>query len=278
MGVESAIPQIVSDFTQDTYRKALVFGALANRQYEGEAIPGGSVKVTTVDPASVGSYTKASGVTWSDTGVSARVLMIDQDKYIAQTLDNKDAVQSKPDLAAAIGRNIGYAVANDIDAYIAALYGAAGVTNGTTGSPTSITSSNVLQYFMTMWEGLNANNTPGDGLLAFIPGWLKTKLVLAKVSSVTDNAQAWANGYIGNVAGFEVFVSNNVNSSGTSYYMPMFFRRNDTIALAEQIMSMEQVNRESYFDTGWKARLVYGAKVMRPESLAVGYWVGGAET
>jgi hypothetical protein len=58
----------------------------------------------------------------------------------------------------------------------------------------------------------------------------------------------------------------------------MFFRRNDSLAMAEQINKMEALRLENQFGDGMRSLMVYGTKTLRPESLAVLYCAEGSES
>ena len=58
----------------------------------------------------------------------------------------------------------------------------------------------------------------------------------------------------------------------------MFFRRDDTIGFAEQLSEIEAVRHENSFGDGIKSLMVYGGKVLRPESLGVLYCAEGSES
>ena len=78
--------------------------------------------------------------------------------------------------------------------------------------------------------------------------------------------------------GFDILESNNISRSGTTWYAPMFFSAGDTIAFAEQIMNMEALRDKDTFSDYMRGLIVYGAKVVRPSSLAVADVAEGSET
>lgn len=275
MGVDSAIPQIVSDITQASYKKGLVFGGLANGRYTGAVSKGSSVKVISVGAAPTREYTTAD-ITWDPVDAAARVLQIDRDYYTTQSFEDKDEVQAQPSLVADIAAEMGYSLADNVDTYLGTLYASAGNVIGSATGVIEINSANALEYLLTAAEKLYDNNVPKNGFVAVLPNWFITKLGLAKVDTYDTNG-TFMTGEVGQAGGFRIFQSNNVYASGTTYWCPMFFRAQDTIALAEQIKFQEVLRRESRFADGWRARIVYGAKVMRPEALTTIYCKSKAE-
>lgn len=80
--------------------------------------------------------------------------------------------------------------------------------------------------------------------------------------------QVLRTGQVGQAAGFEIFISNNVpNTTGTKYKIlcghPM------AITFADQIDKVEAYRPERRFADAVKGLHVYGAKVIRPEALVV---------
>lgn len=277
MSIEQFKPTIWSDFIFRSYDKNFVFAALTNRDYEGEISNyGDQVKINEIADVSASTY--SGTVTYSEVEDAAKYLKIDQQKYIALQIDDVDAAQTKPKVMQEVTRKIGVGFADDVDLYIAGLYTEAGITSGTTASPTAITSANVISQFRDMGTSMSENKVPRDNRVAVVPPWLAAKIDLAGVIRNTNNPNILNEAYIGRFMGFEVFESQNVASSGTTWYAPMFFRAGDTIAHAEQIMEMEALRSETSFKDKIRGLFVYGSKVVRPDSLGVLYCSEGAES
>ena len=124
----------------------------------------------------------------------------------------------------------------------------------------------------------DTNNVPQDNRVMVVPPWFIQKLYLAKVIRDTDNSNGLANGYMGNIDGWNVYMSNNVVHSSTTWYAPMFFRAGDTIAHANQLTSVESMRLQTSFGDGVRGRMVYGSKVVRPSSLGTLYCSQGSES
>ena len=277
MGVESMIPRIWSDLTVEKLQNALVFGGLANTGYEGEITGyGDSVTISTVGHPTVSDYTGAD-FTWEDVDAAARVLKIDKAKYATQLLGDVEAAQIKPKIVNQITQNLAYSLADSVDADVAKLYTDAGIVDGSTGTVTEVDSSDVLEYVFNIGTKMNENNVPSQGRVLVVPPWFVEKMQLAKVTLDTDNSAALATGFVGSFGGFQIYWSNNVANSGTSWWAPMAFRAGDGIALAQQLVSMETTRTEKNFKTGVKSLVVYGCKVIRPEAVYAGFCKPGAE-
>lgn len=73
---------------------------------------------------------------------------------------------------------------------------------------------------------------------------------------------------VARAAGFNVYISNNVpNTTQTKY--KVIASTNACGTYAEQILKTEAYRREKGFDDGVKGLHVYGAKILRPEAVAV---------
>ena len=277
MAIEQFKPTIWSDLVFKSYDKNFVFAALANRDYEGAISNfGDQVKISEIGDISTSSYTGT--VTYSDVDDASKYLQINQQKYIGITIDDIDNAQTKPKLMSEISRKIGVGFADDVDSHLAGKYTDAGITSGTTGAPTAITSANVTSQIRALGTNMSDNKVPNDRRVAVLPPWLVAKIDLAQIIRNTNNPFILNNAYVGRFMGFDIFESQNISHSGTTWYAPMFFRSNDTLAHAEQIKSMEALKDKDSFADYMRGLMVYGSKVVRPDSLAVLYCSEGAES
>lgn len=279
MSIENFKPTIWSDLIFIEYDKSLVFASLTNRDYEGE-IQGYGDKVKINEIGEVTTNTYSGTVTYETPSDASKFLLIDQQKYAAVSVEDVDNAQAKPKVMGRIANRIGYSLAEDMDTFVAGLADEAGITSGlgTEASPISITSANVTNYLSLVAQGMDEQNCPQGGRVAVVPPWFAQKLTLAKITKDTDNTEALTRGYVGTYYGFDIYMSNNISHSGSTWYKPMFFLRNDTIAFAEQLMLTEAMRAETAFADRLRSLAVYGGKVIRPNSLAVLVCAAGAES
>ena len=278
MALNEFKPKIWSDKVFESYNKNFVFAALANREYEGEIKNfGESVKINELGDVTVKDYT--GSVLYEELDDASKLLLIDQKKYAAVTVDDADEVQTKPKLLNLHTAKIALGLADNLDQALAGKYTEAGETiTGTTGSPTAITSANIISTMGNAGVALDDNNVPSDNRVAIVPPWLYNKMSLAGIVKSTDNPNFLAKGFVGEFMGFDIFKSNNISHSGTSWYAPMIFRSNDTIALADQLQKMEGVRDKDTFGDYMRMLHIYGCKVVRPTSLATMFVSNGTET
>lgn len=280
MGLENFNPTIWSAKLFVRLRKALVFASLVNNDYEGEIMNmGDTVKINEIGTVTINDYTKYGAITWQQLNSAQKVLTIDQAKTFSFTVDDIDTAQQNPKIMNAAMNEAAYALADTVDQHIAGLYTQAGVKNttymGTSGSPISVSSGNVILTLSYASRYMSEANVPEANRIMVIPPWLHQKLLLAEVGGISATAVpkvfddgALTSGYIGDALGFRMVLSNNVQNSATSVSAVMALNRS-AITYAGQISKITAVNREDYFDQGVKGLYLYGTKVVRPEALCV---------
>ena len=250
-------------------RKALVFGGLADRKYEGILTKGDKVIVSEISAVTVNDYTRYSGVTWQDADSVDKTLYIDQEKSTSIWMDAVDLKQAAAgDVVSKYNQETAYALANTIDAHLASKYTEA----GSTVTALTVSSSTVLKNLGDIAEKFNEDNVPmGDRWLP-VPPWYQNLIVQSTTGLITytavpkvfDNG-VLTSGWIGEIFGIQLLMSNNVNNNGTAWNLMAVSR--DALAFVGQISAVESVKREDYFGEGIKTLYVYGAKTMRPNAM-----------
>lgn len=277
MAFETFKAQKWTDGVLDNLENAQVLVALANRDYDGLVKKGTSVVINEIGNVTVGDY--EGTVEYEDVDSASKVIQITEHSYVGIKLDDIDKIQANQNLSAKLQQRMGYGLANKQDTFMASKYSDAGITiSGTTGSPTSITSANIISLFTGANRELDENNAPTTNRVAVITPWLKEKMVLAKILRDTDNSSTFTNGYVGDYLGFEVHVSNNVPHSSTTWYTPMFFIKGMSIAFVDQMSEMEALRSETSFEDKLRALDLYGGKVVYPKTLAIAYVSQGSES
>jgi hypothetical protein len=166
-----------------------------------------------------------------------------------------------------------YALRDEADKYVAGLY--IDALNGIGGSGgTQITATNAYEKLVDLSVILDENNVPKAGRWVVIPSWVHGKLLQDSrfVASGSDNAEnRLQNGVVGFAAGFSVLTSNNIvkeNVGGADVWRAMAGYAG-AISYAEQIMSVEAFRPENRFADAVKGLHVYGAKLVRPDGVAI---------
>ena len=275
MSTKNFIPTLWNDAIFQGYDENFVFTQLANRSYEGQVQEmGDSVRVNEIGDITSTAYT--GSISWTEVDDAQKVLLIDQQHYIAKTLGDIDAIQAKPKLMGEITRKMGIGMSDTIDTSMANLYAQAGITDGSTGSPDEVLSTTILHKISEMSQAFDENNVPQDRRVMVVHPWFVHKLRIAGLNTQTNNIPLYNTGFVGEVLGWDVFQSNNCANSSTTWYANYFFRQGDSIALAEQLKEMEVVRREDSFSDGVRQLAVWGVKVMAPESFGIMYNTNGA--
>lgn len=282
-------PTMWSDQLIVDVEKSLVFRNVANTDYQGEITAAGNVvKINEIGDVTVNSYTENSSLTYQTLNDAQRELVIDQKKYFAFLVDDVATAQANVNIMSAAMTKAGHAIADTVDRYLAGLYGQAGVSDTNLGSSsTSQTiyaegngSDGVIGAFTTMHKALDESNAPSMDRWAVIPAWMHSYLIYAGfVADVSPNLKAgnntgaMGNGFVGNVMGFNVYASNNVDNNGTQYRV--MFGTRDALSFAGQVTKVESGRHSDYMADFVRGLYVYGAKVVRPDHLGTAYLAAG---
>lgn len=281
MAVSTFIPELWSARLLYALEKSHVATNLVNRDYEGViANQGDTVHINSIGAITVKDYTKNTDIAAPDALTTTdQTLVIDQCKYFNFQVDDVDKVQAAGELIdVAMGR-AAYALADTSDAFLLktiAAGAAADNTVGTTAAPVALTSANVYENIVKLRTKLDKANVPNSGRTIVVPPEVYALLLLddrfAKSAAVAGQA-ALLNGEVGKVAGFTVFMSNNVKTGvGTDNSKTPYFEITAQVSTAttyaEQIIKTEGYRMESRFADGVKGLHVYGAKVTDGNQIA----------
>ena len=120
MAITSFIPKVWSARLQENLHKALVFGALCNRNYEGDIAQwGDTVHINNLADITVKPYTPYTDIddpqqlSGTDT-----TLTIDHGAYYNFYINDVDAAQASADLMDSAMRNAAWKLAEDTEKYI----------------------------------------------------------------------------------------------------------------------------------------------------------------
>jgi len=133
---------------------------------------------------------------------------------------------------------------------------------------TTVTPANVLQLIGEVKETLEKANVQDGRTWIVVPPFVKTKLMLAGIKFQINNGVN-GSGTIGftDELGCDIFVSNQLatEDDGSVHLMAGSY---NAIAYAEQLLDIQYIDRlENSFDSAVRGRIVYGAKVIKPEEL-----------
>lgn len=281
MAVTTFIPELWSARLLYALEKTHVATNLVNRDYEGQITNvGDTVHINSIGAITVKDYTRNTDMDAPEAlTTSDQTLLIDQSKSFNFQVDDIDKTQSPGYLVdAAMGR-AAYALADVADAFLLKTIAAGVATGNTIGAasgPIALTKDNVYENIVKLRTKLDKSNVPNQGRTIVVPPEVYALLLMddrfAK-NEATAGQDALLNGMVGRVAGFTVFMSNNVatgtgTDTGKTAYFEITAQVSTATTYAEQILNIEAYRIEKRFADGVKGLHVYGAKVTDGSQIA----------
>lgn len=281
MAVTTFIPELWSARLLYALDKAHVATNLVNREYQGIiANQGDTVHINSIGAITVKDYTKNTDIADPDAlTTTEQTLVIDQCKYFNFQVDDVDNVQAAGDLVDTAMSRAAYSLADVADAYLLktiAAGAASGNTVGAASGPIALTAANVYENIVKLRTKLDKANVPNTGRTIVVPPEVYALLLMDDRFAKSDAAagqSALLNGEVGRVAGFTVYMSNNVRTgtgtdTGKTPYFEITAQVSTATTYAEQIIKTEAYRIEKRFADGVKGLHVYGAKVTDGSQIA----------
>ncbi|MEA5367726.1 hypothetical protein VA596_49905 [Amycolatopsis sp., V23-08] len=277
MAYDRMIPEIWSAALLKALRKTLVFGQpnVINKDYEGEISQAGdTVRINSVGRPTVKDYVPGQPIVREHLSDAQRVLPITEQKYFAFDVDDINQRQAQGNIIQPTMDEAAYALADTVDQYIASLYTQVASANnlGTITVPVGTPTDAYDKVLVPLREKLTVANVPAQGRYVIVPPWFHSRLLLdprfIKVNESGDGGQALRNGQVGRAAGFDIMESNNTVTPGAGQSVVQA-GISAAITFAEQINKTEGFRPHDGFSDAVKGLAVYGAKVIRPDCLAV---------
>lgn len=298
MSVNNFKPAIWSKVILAALQKKLVFGSpmVVNSDYEGEISgPGNTVHITQFGDPTVSDYQSGGTLTYEPLNDAGETLLIDQAKSFSFAIDDVDRRQAAGDMQAYLETRAAYRLADTADQFIASLYTGVATANvlGSTGAPLTPQPYSLggtgtwhpadfwTQVLEPLKVILDEANVPEDGRYIVVPPWAhslvsQTQGFVSETDSAGNATPTMQRGFMGSISGFgNVLKSNNVpqpvaGGAGTGVWAiqaghPM------GITFGEQIAETEALRLQSTFADGVRGLHVYGAKMTRPDTIAVAY-------
>ena len=274
MGIESFIPEIWSGNLQTRLHNNLVFGGVCNRDYEGDVVDGDRVRINKLNSMSATAYTpNSSTITAAQLDGAPIFLDINRRYQVSFYVEDLDKKQARGDVVGQATREMAYTLANEMDAYVASLYGQPLIVYGlgTAGTPIDVTSLNVTEYIGLISQKMDEANVPMETRFIVLPPWLFHKIELADITLNTDNSMTMSAGFRGSFLGLNLFVSNNVSEATalTHAGARCIFGYSGSFTLAQQLSTVEAFRSTTAFRDEVRALNVYGAKCIDPGASGV---------
>lgn len=259
----NSIEKIISAEILRTNEDNLLANTICNTSFCGDIKNRGDrvVFVGLNDPL---VYDYEGTVTYEDIDDSSLQLLIDQDKAFSFKIKDIEALRSSIGLEDSQTKRASYLLKNEVDSYVFSLYKEAGHDVGNV----EVTADNVLSLIAYMKQVLEEANVPDGRTWIVVPPFVKSLLLLAGIKFQINNG---VNG-TGAVAftdelGCDIYVSNQLAKKNTGEVY-MLAGSYSAIAYAEQVLETQVIDRlENSFDKAVRGRLVFGAKVIKPNEL-----------
>lgn len=293
-GASKFIPEIWSGKLQVKFYQNTVLTEITNNDWEGEIKDqGDTVKIRSVPTITIRDYQKGMNLT-NEVPTSAPIsLTVDQGKYFSFVLDDVDKVQNDVKAMDTFSTDAAQQMKITIDAHVlnaskirtavpAANKGATAgaksgnINLGTTGAAVQLTSTNVLDFLLSLGLVLDEQNVPEEGRFVVLPKWAIRLLKLSdlKAAYLTGDGQSTLrSGKVGEVDRFSIFGSNGVagvtDGANTCFYVLAGTKAG--ISFASQMTQVETLRSTTTFGNIVRGLNVYGFDVTKPEALALGY-------
>ena len=271
MAVTKFIPELWSARLLQSLEKTHVAANLVNRDYEGEIRQqGDTVHINMIGAITVRDYTKGSDIVApEELSTTDQTLVISQAKYFNFQIDDVDAAQVAGSLMDSALARSAYALKDAADSYILKTIADGLLTENTIGSSAAValTKDNIYENIIKLRLILDRNNVPLEGRTIVIPPEAYALLLQdSRFVSGDIGSEALRSGYIGSVAGFEIYESNNCSKSDSTYTITAQVR--SACTYAEQIVETGAYRPEKRFADAVKGLHVYGAKVVDQTQIA----------
>ncbi len=272
MATANFIPEIWSKKLLKIFDSNAVMANLVNRDFEGEIKDSGDiVKVRTFGNVTISDYTRDQTISFQALTDPMQELSVDQQKYFAFKIDDLDKAQADMNILEGYAGRAAIAIRNIVDSRLLGHYADVDANNvvGTDVSPIVLTSTNIYGYIADLGEMLDTDNIPAEDRHLVLTPKYKTMLLksdeFTRATSLGD--KVIQNGYIGNVAGFSVHVSTNLQPVSGVVNLMAFNR--EFVSFASQVNKIEHVRPYNMFADAVKGLYLYGSKVFHPTAGSV---------
>ena len=239
-------PEVWAELTNRNLNKQLVFGALANRNYEGKIENmGSSVRVPSIGSVTVGDYTGADITFQEDTG-AYQTININKAKYFALKMDDVDKAQAISGVMETLTDQAIYEMADVVDTELAKLY--------------------VKCKIIDLAVKMDEDNVPTANRWLVISPEIYGQLIkevptISKGENTLGINQSY---FIGSWGGFTIYKSNNVQRTAKKYHCMAGVSAGLTLAM--QINKMEAGRFEKSFGEYVKGLQLFGCDVIETET------------
>ncbi|MFI0939150.1 P22 phage major capsid protein family protein [Streptomyces sp. NPDC021020] len=265
-------PEVWAAEALTALRKKLVYASpqIVNHDYEGEIKKvGDTVHIKMLGDVTVRTYSSGDTISYEDLADAEMTIKVDQSKMFAFKVDDVDKAQAGDEMPKRMA-NAGYSMALDADSHVAQLYTQAQDANVI--DTTAITSGDAAyNALVDLKVILDEANVEDNGRYVVVPSWYHG-LLLKNANFInaekSGSTAPLLTGQVGQAAGFAVLQSNAVPIiTGDDYAVTAGV--NGAISFVDQLAEVESFRLQSTFANAVRGLHLYGAKVIRPDAMAV---------
>ena len=263
---------------------------LVNKDYEGELQNvGDTVQVRTLGSITMGPYAKSQTINYQDLAPVREPMTISDAQYFAFKVDDLDKAQNDIDAMNAYTKRAAVAMNNVIEAKLLSFYASALPANKITAAAgaaivltaTATDGTSVYDNVVKARTRLGKQNVPMTGRWLVVDPDTTALLLMDTLhfiratdlgdKVVTEGSSAFGGnrpGFIGRIAGFDVYESNQVPTDANGKYIQ--YGTNMAISYAAQLTEMEAIRLETTFANSVRGLLLHDGKVFNEAAKAFG--------
>ena len=265
MAIMHFIPQVWSARLQENLHKALVFGALCNRNYEGEISQwGDTVHINSLDDITVKPYDPYVSIEDPEqlSGNDA-TLTINHGAYYNFFINDVDSIQARTDLMDAAMRNAAYRLAADAELYIIDTIRQDAGMQYELPLP-SEAEGGLYALLLEMKNIMDTAGVPRHDRKMIMPPNLESLLLMDNrfITGSSDADSRLAEGAIARAVGFDIYISTDLNNE-------IIAMTPEAVTFANQITKVDAYRPEKGFCDGVKGLCLSGAKVLQPNAVCL---------
>lgn len=285
------IPRLYAIKVLIKYYASTVLTAITNNDYEGQIKEmGDTVVIRTRPDVTISNYAKGQKLNFEQLSSPSLQLNIDRGKSYSFEIDDIDSKQvdialnenfmadAAEQMAIVVDRDVLSSIVLDIDSLNQGIVAGAITGNINLGSvavPLVLTKTNILDTIVDCKVVLTEQNVPLTGRWMVLPANIaglvdKSDLNQVQVSG-DEKTRLYQKGWIGSLAGFDIFDSNLLDTfddSGDVVFNIPFGHR-DAVTFAAQLVKNKSVELIETFGRGYKGLQVYGFLVQKPNALGL---------
>lgn len=229
------------------------------RNYDMSGTSGLIAQVPIYPAITAGDLTEGTDITSGTAFNTTEATITAAEKGALVALGDLTAESATDDVAAAIGRQLGDAMANKVDGDLAALF--SGFTNTVGSGAAEITVEDLFKAAAT----LRNNNAMGPYYCILHPYQafqIKKQLSNAGNTNMVNPSdlgnEALRNGLVGNIAGMQVFESTNVTGDSSGAFVGAAFAADAMGYMVKRNMRLEEQRDASLRSTEYVGTMAYG--------------------